>query len=153
MNMADKLERIYTIPLGKAYETIRTKRTARAVKLVQNFVSKNMKTEDVKISTALNTFLWKRSSQKPPRKIKVRVIRENNVVNTYLVDEKVNEKKETKTEAKKEQKKDVKEETKTVKQESAGKKEHDEEIKRQHRAQEMNVQKDHKKEDKTAEMK
>ena len=145
MNMADKLERVYTIPLGKAYERIRTKRTARAVKLLQNFVSKNMKTENVKISTALNEFLWKRSSQKPPRKIKVRVIRENNVVNAYLIDEKVNAKKEVKPEIKKEEK--------TAKPESAGKKEHTEEIKRQHKAQEMNVQKDYKKEEKTAEMK
>lgn len=102
--MADKIERIYTVPLGKAYEYVRTKRTRRAVKLLRAFVSRHMKAdeEDVSLSNALNGTLWKRSIQKPPRRVKIRVIKEDGRVKAYLADEKIEEPK--KAEPKKEEK-------------------------------------------------
>ncbi len=103
--MADKLERIYTIPLGDAYEAIRNKRTRKAVKLIREFVGRHMKAEeeDIKLSMALNEYLWERSIQKPPRKVKVRLIKEDGKVKAYLADEKIEEpKKEEKKEKPKE---------------------------------------------------
>ena len=73
-------ERIYTIPLRKAFGSPRTKRTSKAVKIVREFLAKHMKvTEDhISISEVVNSALWQRGIQKPPRRIKVKVIKEGN---------------------------------------------------------------------------
>jgi large subunit ribosomal protein L31e len=89
--MADKLERIYTVPLGKAYEGVRTKRARRAVTILRQFLVRHMKPKDkdsVSISTALNDIIWRRSMQHPPRRVKIRTVKEDGKVNAYLVDEK-----------------------------------------------------------------
>ena len=85
-----KTERFYTVPLGEAFEYPRYKRTPAAVKMVRTFVTKHMKAEGMKvsISDSLNKFLWQRSIQKPPRRVKVRVVKEDSLVNVFLADEK-----------------------------------------------------------------
>jgi len=97
----EKLERIYTVPLGKAYEYKRTNRVPRAVKLLRQFVSRHMKTElaSVLVSTSVNNLLWTRSIQKPPRRVKVRVIRQAGVTRVYLPDEMTEEEKKLKKDA------------------------------------------------------
>jgi large subunit ribosomal protein L31e len=106
----EKIERLYTINLSKAYEHPRTKRTPRAVSILRDFIVKHLKRESsqVKISDALNKFLWKRSIQKPPRAVKVKVISDKDVVRVYLHDEKIEEvkKPETVKEEKKEESKE-----------------------------------------------
>lgn len=101
-----KLERIYTVPLGDAYETIRRKRTPRAVKLLRAFIGRHMKADGEKIvlSGALNGYLWQHSIAKPPRRVKVRLIKDEGKIRAYLADEKVEEpkKEEKKAEEKKE---------------------------------------------------
>lgn len=110
--MAEKLERIYTVPLGEAYEAIRGKRAMKAVKLLREFIGRHMKAEDedIALSNALNSYLWKRSIQKPPRKVKVRLIKEEDRVKAYLADEKIEE---VKKEEKKEKPKEAPKEEKT----------------------------------------
>ncbi len=83
---ASKLERIYTVPLSKAYDYIRTRRTERAVKLLREFIARHMKValEGVRISEGVNMLLWRDSIQKPPRKIKVRVVREGEMARAWL---------------------------------------------------------------------
>ncbi|MBU0591242.1 50S ribosomal protein L31e [Candidatus Micrarchaeota archaeon] len=115
--MAD-LERIYTVPLGDVYTKVaRNKRTPRAVKMLRAFVSKHMKADGqrVIVSETVNKFLWEHSIQRPPRRIKVRVIKGNETIHVYLVDEKVEEKTEKPKEAKssKEQKSEEKKEEPT----------------------------------------
>lgn len=88
-----ELERIYTIPLGKAYDYSRAKRARRAVKIVRSFIQRHTKAEDVRISTKANELLFGRGMQKPPRKVKVRVVKEGGVARAYLADEKPEEKK------------------------------------------------------------
>lgn len=99
-------ERIYTVPLGDAFEAIRNKRAPRAVKIVKEFVARNMKAtgEQILISNALNSYIWERSIQKPPRRVKIRVIKTEGKINAYLHDEKIEEKavKEVKVEKAKE---------------------------------------------------
>ncbi len=100
-----KLERIYTVPLGEAYEAVRNKRVPRAVKMLRSFIARHMKAEDERIllSSALNTHLWERSIQKPPRRVKVRLVKDEGEIRAYLADEKVEAKKpEKKEEPKKE---------------------------------------------------
>ncbi len=108
-----KLERLYTVPLGDAYEAVRQKRVPKAVKLLRAFIERHMKAKGMKItlSTALNEHLWAHSIQRPPRRIKVRLIKDDDAVRAYLSDEKVEEQKK-KEEKKGEEKKPGKEEQK-----------------------------------------
>jgi large subunit ribosomal protein L31e len=101
----EKLERVYTIPLGDAYDYTRKRRVPRAVKILRQFVSRHMKVEldEVSISNMLNNSMWTRSIQKPPRRVKVRIIRQGGVASVYLLDEKTEgEKKADKDRAEKE---------------------------------------------------
>jgi large subunit ribosomal protein L31e len=79
-------ERVYTIPLGKAWVRPRKKRAPRAMQLIKAFVTKHMKMEmrveeeeekgelpRLIISNDVNEKVWSRSIEKPPRKIRVRV--------------------------------------------------------------------------------
>jgi large subunit ribosomal protein L31e len=86
-----ELERIYVVPLRRAYETPRTKRSRKAVKILRSFISRHMKAEemDVAISEGVNSLIWKRGIQKPPRKIKVRAVKNGEKVVVSLLDEKV----------------------------------------------------------------
>jgi large subunit ribosomal protein L31e len=102
-----KLERIYTVPLGDAYAASRNNRVPRAIKILKAFVARHMKAEDdqrILISEALNAHIWESSIQRPPRRVKVRLIKDDEAVRAYLADEKIVEKK---AEGKKEEKKDV----------------------------------------------
>jgi len=103
--MADN-ERIYTIPLGATYDKTRVRRARNAVKMVRAFLCRHMKAEEgtVRISEKTNELLFARGMQKPPRKVKVRVVRADGIVKAYLMDEKPVEKKEAKKEGKKEEK-------------------------------------------------
>ncbi len=85
------MERIYTVNLSDAYNTVRNKRTPRAVKLLRSFAQRHMKARDMRVvlSPALNNHLWKRSIQKPPRRVKVRIIKREDALYVYLADEKL----------------------------------------------------------------
>jgi len=75
-------ERLYTFNFRKAWITPRGKRTPRAVRMLREFVKRHMKTEDVIISNEINERLWSRSLKKPPRRLRVRVVKdkEGNVI-------------------------------------------------------------------------
>jgi len=120
-------ERIYTIPLGETYNKTRVRRARNAVKMVRAFLCRHMKAEEetVRISEKMNELLFARGMQKPPRKLKVRVVRADGIVKAYLMDEKPEERKEAKKEGKKEEKKEAPKEKEAVKGNApeAGKKE------------------------------
>ncbi len=100
-----KLERLYTVPLGKAINVAMYRRTPRAVKILRQFIARHMKQEDerITISAALNEHLWMRSIKKPPKRVKVRLIKDAGFIRAYLADEKIEEpKKEAKPAEKKE---------------------------------------------------
>ncbi len=84
------VERLYTIPLGKAYEAIRKKRAKRAVRLVHDFIVRHMKIDEdseLILDPPLNEFLWSRGIEKPPRRVRVRVTKDKDgVVKAYLVE-------------------------------------------------------------------
>ncbi len=82
--MADT-EKIFTIPLRRAYNQSRAQRTACAARLVRSFLEQHMKSDTIKIGSHLNTALWVRGAQKPPRRVRVRAIRDGDVVKAELV--------------------------------------------------------------------
>lgn len=69
-------EKFYTINLRDVWKGPRIKRAPKAVRLVRDFVKRRMKVDDVKISNAVNQEIWKRSIKKPPRKIKIRAVKD-----------------------------------------------------------------------------
>lgn len=70
-------ERIYTIPLRHVWTvTPRGRRAPRSVRDVRNFVARHMKADEVAISDEINNALWARSINKPPRKIRVRAVKD-----------------------------------------------------------------------------
>lgn len=82
------LERIYTIPLAKAFEYIRTKRARRAIKLIREFAVRHMKAAEAKISEGVNSLVFRDGMQKPPRRVKVRIVKgEDAVAKVWLVGE------------------------------------------------------------------
>ena len=86
--------------LGDAYAATRNNRVPRAIKILKAFAARHMKAEDeqrVVISEALNKHIWERSIQRPPRRVKVRLVKDDEAVRAYLADEKVEEKKKART--------------------------------------------------------
>ncbi len=92
-------ERIYTIPLRRAWIAPRKKRAPRAVRIVKGFVQRHMKIETgvkreeeeeegrLVISNEVNEKLWSRGIEKPPRNIRVRAVKDKEgVVTLYLAE-------------------------------------------------------------------
>ena len=84
-------ERIYTIPLrSKWVNKPRIARVNVSVDAIRHFLEKHMKTEEVKLSPALNESLWTRGAKKPPASAKVKVVvNEKGIVMAMLPEEKV----------------------------------------------------------------
>lgn len=90
-------ERFYTIPLSKVWIVPRKKRAPKAARMVRSFVLKHMKVrteaegeeepERLVIDNEVNEKLWSRGIEKPPRKIKVRVVKDKEGVITVLLAE------------------------------------------------------------------
>lgn len=70
------MERTYVIPLRKVKNVQRTIRAPRAIREVQTFLKKHMKTDDVKLDASINEKIWERGIQKIPSKIKVKVTKD-----------------------------------------------------------------------------
>ncbi len=78
-------ERVYTIPLRRAWLSPRKRRAPRAMRLIKGFVQRHMKLkpkagEEVEeevgkviIDNEVNEWVWRHGIEKPPRRIKVRV--------------------------------------------------------------------------------
>lgn len=81
-------ERIYTIPLRRAWIAPVKKRSPRAVKLIKAFINKHMKPEVLAIDSTVNEEVWRRGIENPPRKIKVRAAKDKDgVVTVFLAKE------------------------------------------------------------------
>lgn len=92
-------ERIYTIPLSKAWIMPPNKRAPRAIRIIRSFITKHMKLEargegeeeeapkKLVISNDVNEMVWSRGIEKPPRKVRVRAAKdkEGNVT-VYLAE-------------------------------------------------------------------
>jgi large subunit ribosomal protein L31e len=93
-------ERVYTVPLGKAWIMPPRKRTPRAVRMLRSFITKHMKLEartegeveeeeprSLVITDGVNEKMWERGVEKPPRKIRVRATKDKDGnVTVYLAE-------------------------------------------------------------------
>jgi large subunit ribosomal protein L31e len=88
MSASENLERVYTINLGRAWLTPQYKRTDRVVNMIREFAQKHMKSDEVKLEQELNRQIWSRGKTNPPRKIRVKMIKdEDGVVTVSLYEE------------------------------------------------------------------
>ncbi len=70
------LDRVYTIDLGKAWLTPQYKRTDRVVNMIREFASKHMKSDEIKLDQDLNRQIWSRGKTNPPRKVRVKMVKD-----------------------------------------------------------------------------
>ena len=72
------LERTYIIPLRREFiKVARYKRAKKAVNAVKTFLTRHMRSEDIKLGNVLNNELWKRGIESPPGKVKVTVTKDD----------------------------------------------------------------------------
>lgn len=70
-------EKVFTIPLRKDWlKKSRVARTNRSVDAIRIFLSRHMKSDEIKLSPLLNESLWKRGAKKPPAFVKVKVAKD-----------------------------------------------------------------------------
>src|SRR3989338_8362967 len=75
--MAD-LERVYTIPIAKEWLKVPVyKRAKKSIIGVRNFLTRHMKSEDIRLGKALNEAIWVHGMKNPPRKVKVNVTKDD----------------------------------------------------------------------------
>lgn len=66
------MERIYTIPLRDIKRVPKTKRAAKAVRYIEEYLKKHMKGNVIIIDKKLNDKMWERGIRGMPPRIKVK---------------------------------------------------------------------------------
>ncbi len=117
----NELDRTYVVPLAGAWIAPRYRRTSRAVNVLKEFAERHMKSSEIKIDTKLNDTLWNRGITRPPRKITVRMTKDEDGLVTISLPKAPNEEEEA-TPAKT-QVEDVADAEKEKKAETSGKEE------------------------------
>jgi large subunit ribosomal protein L31e len=73
------------VPLRRAFEAPRYRRTKVAVRIIREFTTRHMKATEVKIEEGVNELIWSRGITNPPRRIKLEMERdEDGVVSVRL---------------------------------------------------------------------
>jgi large subunit ribosomal protein L31e len=84
----DSITRVYTINLGKAWISPQHKRTNRVVNMIREFAEKHMKSDEIKLEQELNRQIWSRGKTNPPRKVRVKMVKdEEGVVTVSLYED------------------------------------------------------------------
>ena len=109
-------EKIFTIPLREVFAKSRVRRAEDASKLVRKFLVRHMKSDNVKIGKSINESIWEKGIQKPPRKVRVHAVKEEDTVYAELLGVEIKtpskEELKKKEQKKKEKKEKIKEERK-----------------------------------------
>ena len=92
MAETQKIERTYVIPLRNVWMKAPSyKRSRKSVNEIKSFIARHMKvpghdTEKVKLDVYLNNEVWFRGAKKPPARIKVKAIKEGDIVRVELAE-------------------------------------------------------------------
>src|SRR3989344_152355 len=91
--MAEKtstsFEREYIIPLSEKFRKVpRYKRANKAIRTIKEFLVRHMKIrsrelKNIKVDKFLNEVIWARGIKNPPFKIKVKALKEGEIVHVY----------------------------------------------------------------------
>ncbi len=115
-------EKLYTIPLSRAKTAPKVRRSLSAIKVIQEYLSRNLDIEmnSVHMDPSINEAIWSRGNKKIPSKLRVRVVQsEEGIIEASLPGVKTRSEIEMELEkkAKKEKKKEKEEEEKKGKEE------------------------------------
>ena len=72
-----EMERIYTVPLGRAWIAQKYRRAEKAMFILKQFTERHMKPTEVIIDPSVNEAIWARGIKNPPRKIRVKMTKDN----------------------------------------------------------------------------
>ncbi|HEY6534978.1 MAG TPA: 50S ribosomal protein L31e [Candidatus Nitrosocosmicus sp.] len=75
-NVEETVARIYTINFSKAWLTPKYRRTDRVVNMIKEFAMQHMKSSEIKIDQELNRYIWEKGKTNPPRKVRVRIVKD-----------------------------------------------------------------------------
>jgi len=78
----EELSRVYTINLSKVWLSPENRRTKRAINMIKEFATRHMKAEEIKIDEELNRQMWKRGIRHPPRRIRVKMVKDEDDIVT-----------------------------------------------------------------------
>ena len=73
----ETVERVYTINLGKVLLSPNNQRAKRAINMIREFAIHHMKSESVKIEEDVSHLIWARGIRHPPRKIRVKLTKDD----------------------------------------------------------------------------
>jgi large subunit ribosomal protein L31e len=111
-------EKIYTVPIIKTKNSPRSKRAKIAVREIKEFLKKHTKSDNIKIDKSVNELVWERGIKNPPSKIRLKVVKIDDIIWAYTpeaevkIEEIKKEKKEKEIKEKKKEKEEKKEEGK-----------------------------------------
>lgn len=86
-------ESVFTVNFRKAWITPEYRRTNRVVGILREFAKRHMKTDDIKIDQYLNRYLWRRGKRNPPRRVRVRMTKDETDTVVLSLYEEVKERK------------------------------------------------------------
>jgi len=75
-----ELERIYTVPLGRAWIVQKFRRAEKAMMVLKTFTERHMKPTEIVIDPSVNEAIWARGIKNPPRKIRVKMTKDSDGV-------------------------------------------------------------------------
>jgi len=73
----EQVERVYTINLGKVLLSPNNQRAKRAINMIREFAARHMKSEKIKIEEDVSHLVWARGIKHPPRKIRVKLTKDD----------------------------------------------------------------------------
>ncbi len=82
-----ELERIYTVPLGRAWIVQKFRRAEKAMMVLKAFTERHMKPSEVIIDPSVNEAIWARGIKNPPRKLRVKMTKDSDGVVTVTLAE------------------------------------------------------------------
>ncbi|MFH1399391.1 MAG: 50S ribosomal protein L31e [Candidatus Woesearchaeota archaeon] len=72
------MERTYNIPLRREFQKVaKHRRAKRAIAALRAFISKHMKSADIRIGKHLNQHIWEQGMRNPPHHVKVNLTKED----------------------------------------------------------------------------
>lgn len=77
-----EMERIYTVPLGRAWIAQKFRRAEKAMSVLKQFTERHMKPTEIIIDPSVNEAIWARGIKNPPRKIRVKMTKDGDGVVT-----------------------------------------------------------------------
>ncbi|MBD3173513.1 50S ribosomal protein L31e [Candidatus Bathyarchaeota archaeon] len=72
-----EMERIYTVPLRKAWIAQKYRRAEKAMFILKQFTERHMKPTEIIIDPSVNEAIWAKGIKSPPRKIRVKMTKDS----------------------------------------------------------------------------